>query len=144
MMHGWPRLCAACALLAACGPPPAPPQVQPLSVPLASAATKLPAKAPTSDGPRREDSRQLRPATQADCILVVEANVEVQMRHMGFRNQAEIKSQKSTILAKMRDEIGRCVGRLVCDAQLACVVRSRTPDEVDLCWDELPPLCQGR
>jgi hypothetical protein len=74
-----------------------------------------------------------RKATQADCDLIVDRYVEVQLRAMNINDPATIEKHKAEMRHDVKDELRDCVGKRVTDGMLACVKRAQTNDEMDKC-----------
>jgi hypothetical protein len=73
------------------------------------------------------------PATEADCTLIVDRNVEVQMRAMNIKDPASIKKRQEELRAQMKSEMKDCVGRRVTQRTLTCVQGAETPEAIDDC-----------
>jgi len=76
-----------------------------------------------------------RTATEADCQLIVDRNVELQMKAMNLtdpdaigKKQAEFKSDP-----EMKAQLEACVGRRVTDGMMKCVRSAVTADEISQC-----------
>jgi hypothetical protein len=74
-----------------------------------------------------------RKATQADCDLILDRYVEVQLRAMNVNDPATIAKRETEMRAEMKDEIRDCVGKRVTDSMLGCVKRAQTNEEIDKC-----------
>jgi hypothetical protein len=74
-----------------------------------------------------------RKATQADCDLIVDRYVEVQLRAMNINDSATIDKRKAEMRQDVKDELRDCVGKRVTDGMLACVKSAQTNDEMDKC-----------
>jgi hypothetical protein len=74
-----------------------------------------------------------RPATEADCQLIVDRNVEVQMKAMKLEDKALIQKKQEELHAMMKDELKDCVGRRVTDNMMRCVREAKTADEITKC-----------
>ncbi len=74
-----------------------------------------------------------RPATQQDCELIIDRNVELQMKQMQITDSAAIEKRKSEIRQTMADQLKGCVGKRVTDKMMACVKKAETADEIDQC-----------
>jgi hypothetical protein len=74
-----------------------------------------------------------RPATKEDCELIIDRNVELQMKQMQITDPAAIDKRKSEIRAAMSDQLKGCVGKRVTDGMMACVRKAATADEIDQC-----------
>jgi hypothetical protein len=74
-----------------------------------------------------------RPATREDCELIIDRNVELQMKQMQITEQAAIDKRKAEIRATMADQLKGCVGKRVTDKMMACVRTAGSADEIDQC-----------
>jgi len=74
-----------------------------------------------------------RKATREDCEIVVDRNVEVQMKALGVTDSAAIEKKRLEMHASMSDDIDKCVGKRVTDAMIACVKNAETADKIDKC-----------
>ena len=75
-----------------------------------------------------------RKATEADCQLIVDRNVEVTMRSMSNQpDQAAITKKQEELRAEMKDGLKDCVGRRVTDSMMDCVKSAKTQDEINAC-----------
>jgi hypothetical protein len=73
-------------------------------------------------------------ATEADCKLIVDRSIEVQLDAQGITDPAVRAKQRETLQKKAGDvDIKGCIGRRVTDGMLECVRRAKTPDEVTAC-----------
>jgi hypothetical protein len=74
-----------------------------------------------------------RKATEADCALILDRNVEVQMKAMNIADPTSIQRRKDEIREAMKGEVKECVGKRITDAMVACVQKAQTADEIDHC-----------
>ncbi|MBX3186452.1 MAG: hypothetical protein KF819_05520 [Labilithrix sp.] len=74
-----------------------------------------------------------RKATRADCEMVVDRNVELQLRKMGVNDSAVIEKRREEMRASMRDDIEKCVGKRVTDGMMSCVQSAETAEQIDKC-----------
>jgi len=74
-----------------------------------------------------------RPATREDCELIIDRNVELQMKQMQITEQAAIDKRKAEIRGTMADQLKGCVGKRVTDKMMACVRTAASADEIDQC-----------
>ncbi|MCL2723342.1 MAG: hypothetical protein FWD69_02800 [Polyangiaceae bacterium] len=75
-----------------------------------------------------------RKATREDCEVVVDRNVEVQMKALGITDPAAIEKKRQEMHASMSEDIDKCVGKRVTDAMIACVKDAPTTDKIDKCF----------
>jgi hypothetical protein len=74
-----------------------------------------------------------RKATQADCDLILDRYVEVQLRAMNVNDPVTITKRETEMRAEMKDELRDCVGKRVTDSMLGCVKKAQTNEEIDKC-----------
>lgn len=74
-----------------------------------------------------------RKATVADCQLIVDQNVAVQMRAMNVGDPAVIAKKQAELKSELKGELKECVGRRVSDAMMNCVKATQTVDEIASC-----------
>jgi hypothetical protein len=74
-----------------------------------------------------------RPASEADCELILDRYVEAQMREMKILDAGAVEKTKESIRAQLTSELKGCVGRRITDGLLACVRQAQTPRELDAC-----------
>lgn len=74
-----------------------------------------------------------RPATEADCQLIIDRNVEVQMKAMKLEDRDLIAKKQQELRTAMKDELKDCVGRRVTDSMMRCVKSADTAEEITKC-----------
>jgi hypothetical protein len=74
-----------------------------------------------------------RRATRADCQLIVDKSVELQMKEMSLGDPGEIAKREQQVRLALEGEIKSCEGRHVTDATLACVNAATTTRGLDAC-----------
>lgn len=74
-----------------------------------------------------------RKATREDCEMVVDRNVELQLKALGISDADVIAKRRDEMRASMRDDIDKCVGKRVTDAMMACVKAAETAEKIDKC-----------
>jgi hypothetical protein len=74
-----------------------------------------------------------RPATRADCELIIDKNVELEMKQMKIDDPVAIDKRKAEIRATMEGQLKGCVGKRVTDGMMKCVNGAKTIDEIDGC-----------
>jgi len=74
-----------------------------------------------------------RKATEADCQLIVDQNVAVQMKAMSITDPAAIQKKQEDLRAELQGEMKDCIGRRVTDSMMACVKNAQTTDEISQC-----------
>src|SRR5665213_2064489 len=74
-----------------------------------------------------------RKATEADCELIIDRNVEVQMKAMHIDDAPTITKKQDELRAQMKDDLKYCEGRRVTDKMMSCVRGAQTGDEITEC-----------
>ncbi|MGH7284006.1 MAG: hypothetical protein ACRELY_20965 [Polyangiaceae bacterium] len=74
-----------------------------------------------------------RKATSADCELIIDRNVEVQMKAMHIDDEPTIAKKQEELRAQFKDDMKDCEGRRVTDKMMTCVKNAQTGDEVTEC-----------
>jgi hypothetical protein len=74
-----------------------------------------------------------RRATPADCQLIVDKSVELQMKEMSETDPAVIKERKEHIRGELQDDLKSCETRRVTDKTMACVASAPSTQELDKC-----------
>ncbi|HWL84196.1 MAG TPA: hypothetical protein VNO21_00155 [Polyangiaceae bacterium] len=75
-----------------------------------------------------------RDATEADCQLIIDRNVELQMKAMNNADPAAIQKKQEEVRREMKDELrGECLGRKVTNSMMNCVRTAKTTDEINQC-----------
>src|SRR5579863_2112805 len=74
-----------------------------------------------------------RRATDADCQLIVDRSVELQMKEMKDNDPDNIQKTQAQLRAELADQIRDCVGRRVTDSMMSCVQKAQTSSELEAC-----------
>jgi len=74
-----------------------------------------------------------RRATPADCQLIVDKSVELQMKAMSETDPAAIQEREAHIRGELQDELKQCETRRVTDKTMACVSAATSTTELDKC-----------
>jgi hypothetical protein len=74
-----------------------------------------------------------RKATHEDCQVVVDKNVELQLKALGVTDPAIVAKRRDEMHAAMKDDIDKCVGKRVTDGMMNCVRNAETADKIDKC-----------
>jgi hypothetical protein len=74
-----------------------------------------------------------RRATDADCRLIVDKSVELQMKEMSRNDRAAIAEREQQVRAALDDEIKSCANRRVTEKTMACVRTASAVKELDAC-----------
>ena len=74
-----------------------------------------------------------RRATEADCRLIVDRSVELQMKEMSNTTPSAIHQRAEQVRGELGDEIKACEGRRVTDKTVSCVQAASTSMDLDKC-----------
>ncbi len=74
-----------------------------------------------------------RRATAADCQLIVDKSVELQLQDMSETDPEAIRKSEAKIRSALEGEIVACESRRVTDRTMACVRTAHTRGELDAC-----------
>jgi hypothetical protein len=74
-----------------------------------------------------------RRATEADCQLIVNKSVELQMKEMSETDAATIAEREAHIRSELDEQIQACQSRHVTDRTITCVKAATTSQELDRC-----------
>jgi hypothetical protein len=74
-----------------------------------------------------------RRATAADCQLIVDKSVELQLKEMSETDAAAITGAEKRIRDELEDQIQSCQARHVTDRTMACVKGATSTQELDRC-----------
>lgn len=74
-----------------------------------------------------------RKATLEDCEIIVDRNVEVQLKALGITDEQIIAQRRTEMRAALKDDIGTCVGKRVTDGMMTCVKGADTTEQLDQC-----------
>ena len=74
-----------------------------------------------------------RPATESDCQLIIDRNVEVQMHAMKLEDKALIAKKQGELRVALKDDLKDCVGRRVTDGMMRCVRGAETAEDITKC-----------
>jgi len=72
-------------------------------------------------------------ATEADCDLIVDRYVEIELQTLQVTDPKVIALRKSEMHRDLKDELKACPGKRITDSMLTCVRQARTNDEIDRC-----------
>ena len=75
-----------------------------------------------------------RPATEQDCQLIVDRNVELAMKNLAISDPAQIDKRKQQIRTEQQDGIKACVGKNVTDKMMDCVKNAQKQEDIDGCF----------
>lgn len=74
-----------------------------------------------------------RKATLEDCQMVVDRNVEVEMKRQKVTDSAQIDKRKTEIRKELEPLVKECVGKRVTDSMMKCVKNADTSAAIDEC-----------
>jgi small lipoprotein (TIGR04454 family) len=76
-----------------------------------------------------------RRATQADCQLIIEKSVELQLKESNRADNPEFVAKEKERLTRELDEAAgkNCVGRFMSNSSLNCVRSAQTTQELERC-----------
>jgi hypothetical protein len=74
-----------------------------------------------------------RRATQADCQLIVDRGVELQMKELSVTDPESVRKREEQVRSSLQAEIASCEGRRVTARMMACVRNAPTMRELDRC-----------
>ena len=74
-----------------------------------------------------------RKATPADCQLILDRSVELQMKEMDKTDPDAIAKRQASLRQELEGEIKDCVGRTISEAMMACVRRATSSTELEKC-----------
>jgi len=74
-----------------------------------------------------------RRATEADCQLIVNKSVELEMKEMSRVDAPAVEQREREVRAQLSDEIKACEGRHVTERTLSCVRSASTTRELESC-----------
>jgi hypothetical protein len=74
-----------------------------------------------------------RRATEADCRLIVDKAVELQMKELSRTDAPAIQKREEEVRAELQGEIQSCQGRHVTDRTMTCIQAATTTRELDAC-----------
>ena len=74
-----------------------------------------------------------RKATEADCQLIVDRSVELQMKEMEHAEKEQIEKRQKALRAELEGEMKDCVGRRVTDKMMSCVQNATSSSDLEKC-----------
>jgi hypothetical protein len=75
-----------------------------------------------------------RHATRADCQLIVDRSVEIELKERNETNPKAIAKREAEVRAELDDKIGSCErDRRVTDKMMACVQSASTTPDLEKC-----------
>jgi hypothetical protein len=74
-------------------------------------------------------------ATAADCQIIVDRNVEVEMMKLHITDPTAIakKKEEEKNDPKTKADLDGCIGKRITDGMMNCVKNAQTGDEIDQC-----------
>jgi hypothetical protein len=75
-----------------------------------------------------------RRATHADCQLIVDKSVELQLKELSATSSAaDVHKRVEEVRAALQDDIASCEGRRVTEHTVECVQAAKATRELDQC-----------
>lgn len=74
-----------------------------------------------------------RRATPADCRLIVDKSVELQLKMLSETDAPSVARREQQVRSQMQGELKACEGRLVSDKMMSCVISAPTTEELEQC-----------
>ncbi len=74
-----------------------------------------------------------RRATAADCQLILDRSVELQMKEMDKTDPDAIAKRQALLRTELEGEMKDCVGRTISDKMMACVRGATSSNELEKC-----------
>jgi hypothetical protein len=74
-----------------------------------------------------------RKATAADCQLILDRSVELQMRELDKSDPEATAKRQAVLRQELEGEMKDCVGRRITDPMMACVRSATTTTELERC-----------
>jgi hypothetical protein len=74
-----------------------------------------------------------RRATEADCRLIVDKAVELQMKELSRTEAPAIQKREEEVRTELQGEIRSCEGRHVTERTMSCVQAATTTQGLDAC-----------
>lgn len=72
-----------------------------------------------------------RPATEADCKLIVDRIAETELAKQNVTDPATVAKRKDEVVSRLDPELMKsCVGKRITDKALACVKQAKSPEEI--------------
>lgn len=72
------------------------------------------------------------PASEAECQLIVDKNVELQIAAMAAP-PPDVEKEKARVRTEMEPMLKACPGHRITDGKLACVKNAKSTKELDTC-----------
>ena len=74
-----------------------------------------------------------RRATQADCQLIVDRSVELELKGQSETDPQVVAKREAAVRAELDDKIKSCESRRVTDKMMACVKTASSSEELEGC-----------
>jgi len=74
-----------------------------------------------------------RKATEADCQLILDRSVELQMKELDKGDPAAIAKRQEVLRQELEGEMKDCVGRRITEKMMACVRSAPSSAELEKC-----------
>jgi small lipoprotein (TIGR04454 family) len=74
-----------------------------------------------------------RKATEADCQLIVDRSVELQMKEMAKGEPEAIAKRQAQLRTELESQMKDCVGRRISDQMMTCVKGAQSSEALEGC-----------
>ncbi len=74
-----------------------------------------------------------RVATEEDCRMIYDKNVEVEMKSLEKADQATIEKKKADLKSAFDADLKQCVGKRISDSVMSCIKSAQTSEEMAKC-----------
>lgn len=74
-----------------------------------------------------------RRATEADCALIVDRYVEIELKTLKVTDAKIVEQRKNEMRRDLKDDLRACPGKRITASMLACVRQAQTNEELDKC-----------
>jgi hypothetical protein len=85
-------------------------------------------------GPLVDPDEQTHPATREECVAIVDVNIEVQLKEMGFNDPALLEARKKELHVQLASEIEKCIGRKTSTKAIDCAMSAKSAGQIDRCF----------
>ncbi len=74
-----------------------------------------------------------RKATEADCQLILDRSVELQMKEMEKADPSAIQKRQEALRQELAADMKDCVGRRITEKMMSCVKSAPSSSELEKC-----------
>jgi hypothetical protein len=75
-----------------------------------------------------------RPATEQDCQLIVDRNVELAEKDLAISDPAAVDKRKEKIRTEQQEGLKACIGKNVTDGMIRCIKEAQKAEDIDGCF----------